>query len=90
MNKVEELEGILLSIASKVVDSPQSLIIISEEKESKILFVLSTKCKGEIGQLIGEKGNIANSFRVLLRAASKRIQSKEVALVVTPEIETEF
>lgn len=90
MSTIQELEKIVIAIASTVVDTPQALVIVSEEKTDKILFVLSTRADGEIGQLIGERGIVANSMRVLIRAASRRLQTKEVALTVTPEIETRF
>lgn len=83
-----ELEKVLIKFASELVDTPQALIVISEEKNDKILLLLSTSSKHELGQLIGEKGVIANSLRTLLRAVSRRLQTKQVTLAVSPEIET--
>lgn len=90
MTAIQELERVIITIASTVVNTPQALVVVSDEKSDKILFVISTRAEGEIGQLIGERGNIANALRTLVRAASRRLQTKEVALTVTPEIETRF
>lgn len=90
MNQIKELEKIIITIASVVVNTPQALVLASEEKEDKILFVLSTKANNEFGQLIGERGTVANAMRVILRASSRRLQTKHVGLTVTPEIETRF
>jgi predicted RNA-binding protein YlqC (UPF0109 family) len=90
MTPAQELENVLKEFASKLVDTPQALVIVCHEKDDKIFFILSSKNKGEIGQLIGERGNIANSLRVLLRAVSRKMRTKEVSLAVTPEITAQF
>ena len=71
----------LLSTVEILVDSPNDIQIRKEETEEKVLYIISPKAE-EVGQLVGEKGCIANSLRTILRSISQKYGLKKLYLVV--------
>jgi uncharacterized protein len=58
-------------IVKRLVDHPESVIIELEEKENKHIFKLKV-AEGEIGKVIGRRGQTATSLRVLLKAIAAK------------------
>lgn len=65
-------------IAKALVDRPEEVRVMEEEREDAIVLKLSV-AEADMGRVIGKGGKIAKSIRTVLRAASAR-RSKHVLL----------
>jgi predicted RNA-binding protein YlqC (UPF0109 family) len=58
-------------IAKQLVDNPNDVSLIDEEKEGKIIFKLKVG-EADVGKIIGRKGRTAQAMRVLLSAVAAK------------------
>lgn len=58
-------------IAKQLVDNPDAVSIVDEEKEGKIVFKLKVG-EADVGKIIGRKGRTAQAMRVLLSAVAAK------------------
>ena len=80
--KINDLFKFLLFTVQALVDSPNDIQIRVEETDEKVMFIVAPR-QEEVGQLIGERGCIANAIRVLLRSLSTKWKLKKVYLYIT-------
>jgi uncharacterized protein len=67
-------------IAKQLVDNPDAVSLVDEEKEGKIIFKLKVG-EADVGKIIGRKGRTAQAIRVLLSAVAAK-QGKRAMLEV--------
>jgi predicted RNA-binding protein YlqC (UPF0109 family) len=73
---------LIYDIATNMVDSPKYVRVDRIESEDSIQYNVFTR-EGELGQLIGRKGDLGNCIRKVIKCAAKRHQiSKRVYLDV--------
>ena len=65
-------------VAKRLVDHPENVAIEFEEKDEKHVFRLKV-AEGDIGKVIGRRGQTATALRVLLRAVAAK-EGKRVIL----------
>ena len=58
-------------IAKQLVDIPDAVSLVEEEKEGKIVFKLKVG-EADVGKIIGRKGRTAQAMRVLLSAVAAK------------------
>ena len=58
-------------IAKQLVDNPEAVTLIDEEKEGKIVYKLKVG-DADDGKIIGRKGRTAQAMRVLLSAVAAK------------------
>ena len=58
-------------IARQLVDHPDAVTLIDEEKEGKIVYKLKVG-ESDVGKVIGRKGRTAQAMRVLLSAVAAK------------------
>ena len=58
-------------IAKQLVDNPEAVSLVDEEKEGKIVFKLKVG-EADVGKIIGRKGRTAQAMRVLLSAVAAK------------------
>lgn len=58
-------------IAKQLVDNPDAVSLVDEEKEGKIIFKLKVG-EADVGKIIGRKGRTAQAMRVLLSAVAAK------------------
>jgi len=58
-------------IAKQLVDNPEAVTLIDEEKEGKIVYKLKVG-DADVGKIIGRKGRTAQAMRVLLSAVDAK------------------
>jgi uncharacterized protein len=58
-------------IAKQLVDNPDAVSVVDEEKEGKIVFKLKVG-EADVGKIIGRKGRTAQAMRVLLSAVAAK------------------
>jgi len=58
-------------IAKQLVDNPDAVSLIDEEKEGKIVYKLKVG-EADVGKIIGRKGRTAQAMRVLLSAVAAK------------------
>jgi uncharacterized protein len=68
-------------IVKRLVDHPESVTIELEEKENKHIFKLKV-AEGEIGKVIGRRGQTATSLRVLLKAIAAKEGKRAVLDII--------
>jgi uncharacterized protein len=68
-------------VVKRLVDHPESVIIELEEKENKHIFKLKV-AEGEIGKVIGRRGQTATSLRVLLKAVAAKEGKRAVLDII--------
>ncbi len=62
-------EKLLLDIVRAIVDSPDQVVIVKNETDSEVVYVL-TVAPDEMGMVIGRHGKIAKAIRTLVKAAA--------------------
>ena len=62
-------EKLLLDIVRSIVDTPDQVVIVKNETDSEIVYVL-TVAPDEMGMVIGRHGKIAKAIRTLVKAAA--------------------
>ena len=63
------LKEILSDIARAIVDHPDDVTVISEEKENEITLTLGVHAD-DMGMVIGRHGRIAKAIRSVMKAAA--------------------
>lgn len=58
-------------IARQLVDNPDAVTLVDEEKEGRIIYKLKVG-EADIGKIIGRKGRTAQAMRVLLSAVAAK------------------
>lgn len=58
-------------IAKQLVDNPDAVSLVDEEKDGKIVFKLKVG-EADVGKIIGRKGRTAQAMRVLLSAVAAK------------------
>jgi uncharacterized protein len=58
-------------IAKQLVDNPEAVSLIDEEKEGKTVYKLKVG-EADVGKIIGRKGRTAQAMRVLLSAVAAK------------------
>jgi len=58
-------------IAKQLVDNPDAVSLIDEEKEGKVILKLKVG-EADVGKIIGRKGRTAQAMRVLLSAVAAK------------------
>ena len=65
------MKDFLEFIAKHLVDNPDQVRIVFEEKENKAIFTLSV-AEPDVGKVIGRKGRTAQAMRILLAAVAAK------------------
>jgi hypothetical protein len=65
------MKDFLEFIAKHLVDNPDQVKIVLEEKENKAIFTLSV-AEPDVGKVIGRKGRTAQAMRILLAAVAAK------------------
>jgi uncharacterized protein len=68
-------------VVKHLVDHPESVTIEIEERENKHIFKLKV-AEGEIGKVIGKRGQTATSLRVLLKAIAAKEGKRAVLDII--------
>ncbi len=69
-------------IVKHLVDHPESVAVEYEEKENKHVFKLKV-AEGEIGKVIGRRGQTATAMRVLLKAIAAKEGKRAVLDIIS-------
>jgi predicted RNA-binding protein YlqC (UPF0109 family) len=64
-------------IVKQIVDKPDEVIVNEVDGERTIVFELRVG-KGDMGKVIGKRGQTAKSLRILLAAASAKVGKRAV------------
>ena len=59
---------LLAYLARQLVDEPDAVTVVEEEREGAIVLMLSV-AKDDVGKVIGRKGRIARALRAIVRAS---------------------
>lgn len=70
-----ELQTTLHDIAAAIVDSPDEVVVTSEETEDTVTLTL-TVAPDDTGMVIGRHGRIAKAIRTVMKAASANCGKK--------------
>ena len=65
------MKDFLEFIAKHLVDNPDQVRIVFEEKENRAIFTLSV-AEPDVGKVIGRKGRTAQAMRILLAAVAAK------------------
>ncbi len=68
-------------VVKNLVDHPENVTIEYEEKENKHVFKLKV-AEGDIGKVIGKRGQTASALRVLLKAISAKEGKRAVLDII--------
>jgi predicted RNA-binding protein YlqC (UPF0109 family) len=68
-------------VVKHLVDHPESVAIELEEKDNKHIFKLKV-AEGEIGKVIGRRGQTATSLRILLKAVAAKEGKRAVLDII--------
>jgi uncharacterized protein len=69
-------------IVKHLVDHPESVAVELEEKENKHVFKLKVG-DGEIGKVIGRRGQTATAIRILLKAVAAKEGKRAVLDIIS-------
>jgi predicted RNA-binding protein YlqC (UPF0109 family) len=69
-------------IVKHLVDHPESVAVELEEKENKHVFKLKV-ADGEIGKVIGRRGQTATAIRILLKAVAAKEGKRAVLDIIS-------
>jgi len=75
------MKDFLEFVVKHLVDHPESVAIELEEKDNKHIFKLKV-AEGEIGKVIGRRGQTATSLRVLLKAVAAKEGKRAVLDII--------
>lgn len=70
-----ELTKILADMVKPIVNEPDQIVIKEEEKDDEIVLTL-TVAPDDMGKVIGKRGKIAHSLRLVMKAAAGRAGKK--------------
>ena len=63
------MKDLLILLAKNLVDNPDSVEVIEEQKENSVVLRLSV-AQDDMGKVIGKQGRIARAIRTLVKAAA--------------------
>ena len=75
------MKDFLEFVVKHLVDHPESVAIELEEKDNKHIIKLKV-AEGEIGKVIGRRGQTATSLRVLLKAVAAKEGKRAVLDII--------
>lgn len=78
--KDESLRGLIEYLAQTLVDEPSQVQVNESANGNQVRLELRV-ARNDMGRIIGKRGRVANSIRMLLRVAAAR-QGKRVTLDV--------
>jgi len=64
-------------VAKQLVDTPDAVQIMEEEKDNKVIFKIKV-AQADIGKIIGKQGRTAQSIRVLLSAIAAKTGKRAI------------
>ena len=70
-----DLKETLRNIAVAIVDSPDEVVVVSNETETSINLTLSV-APDDMGMVIGKGGRIAKAIRTVIKAAAAGTEKK--------------
>lgn len=71
-----DLQELLRSIASGLVEKPDEISVRSEETDHGVVTYHLHVAEEDMGRVIGKQGRIAKAIRVVMRAAATREDQK--------------
>lgn len=71
-----DLQELLRSIASGLVEKPEEVSVSSENSENGTVVYHLHVAEDDMGRVIGKQGRIAKAIRVVMRAAAARDDQK--------------
>ncbi|RYM07203.1 KH domain-containing protein [Sporolactobacillus sp. THM7-7] len=74
------MDELIKAIVTPLVDDPDDVLIQKQEKEDRIVYVLSVN-KEDMGKVIGRKGRVVGAIRTVVSAAA-RAEGKRVQVVI--------
>ena len=83
MNNVENL---IRTILSSIVDDVESITIESSKTEKGTLFEVKV-AKGDVGKVIGKQGRVASSIRTIAKAAGAKAGERVMLNVFNKPLE---
>ncbi len=78
----ETMKDFIEYVVKRLVDHPESVDVELEEKENKHVFKLKV-ADGEIGKVIGRRGQTATAIRVLLKAVAAKEGKRAVLDIIS-------
>ena len=75
------MKDFLEFVVKHLVDHPENVAIELEEKDNKHIFKLKV-AEGEVGKVIGRRGQTATSLRVLLKAVAAKEGKRAVLDII--------
>ncbi|HEY4578896.1 MAG TPA: KH domain-containing protein [Savagea sp.] len=73
------MEQLIHDMIEPLVDYPDDISIIKEEREDKIVFKLSVH-SDDMGKIIGKQGRVAKAIRTIVYSAARSHFDKKVYL----------
>jgi predicted RNA-binding protein YlqC (UPF0109 family) len=77
---MSNIENLLKTILSNIVDDSSQINIETSETEKGLLFQIKV-AKGDVGKVIGKQGRVASAIRTIVKAAGAK-EGKRVMLNV--------
>lgn len=65
------MEELLVYLARRLVDEPDSVRVVREEQEDAVVYRLEV-APDDVGKVIGRNGRVARALRTLVRASGVR------------------
>jgi predicted RNA-binding protein YlqC (UPF0109 family) len=78
------MSELLAYLARELVDDPEAVRVVEEERESALVLVLQV-APDDVGKVIGRNGRIARALRTLVRASSARDGRRVLVEIADPE-----
>ena len=69
------MKELIQLIAESLVDHPEHVVVVEEEKEDTIFLQLKVD-KEDMGKVIGKQGRIAKAIRTVVKAAASKTDKK--------------
>jgi predicted RNA-binding protein YlqC (UPF0109 family) len=70
---IDPILALIYDVITNMVDSPKYVRVDRIESEDSITYYVFTK-EGELGQVIGKKGDLGNCIRKIIKSAAKKHQ----------------
>lgn len=81
--KADSLQGLIEYIVTSLVDDPSQVQVREIANGNNVRFELRVS-KEDMGRVIGKRGKVANSIRMLLRVAAARHGKQATLDVIDP------
>ena len=72
---MRRLENLLLFLARSLVDEPEKVEVSGRETESRVDLTLRV-AQGDMGKVIGRGGRIVKAIRIVMKAASVKVNKR--------------